>query len=115
MTSLLSRPMSITVATAELSECERLVQRLHKMCCDPKRSPRLMAVEESMSAVRSQLSDGSQAALLRAMDDLDAIGSQIGSLQVACCAPPRMPLYAETLRRLNLIRNDVASQLGLGH
>jgi len=36
----------------------------------------------------------------------------IGRLQVGCCAPPRMPLYAEALSYLNTIQLEVDRELG---
>lgn len=102
-------------ARTELAECAKVVARLHKMCCDPERSPRLTAIEESLSAIGLDIDDARPAALQRAINGLEDVGSRVGSLQVACCAPPRMPLYAAALRHLNVARNEIAAELGVGH
>jgi hypothetical protein len=42
-------------------------------------------------------------------------GAQLGTLQVECCAPARMPLYAETLQGLTEVQLTVNSALGRAH
>ncbi len=105
--------MATDHASTELAECAKVVTRLHKMCCDPERSPRMAEIEASLSAIALDIDDGDPEALGRAIARLEEVGSRIGSLQVACCAPQRMPLYAEALRHLNVIRNELASEAGV--
>ena len=100
-------------AKVELADCAKVISRLHKMCCDPERSPRLLAVERTLATIRTDIEADNPEATHRAIAGLEDLGSRIGSLQVACCAPPRMPLYAAALRHLNVVRNDLASDVGV--
>ena len=99
-----------------LEECEQLVGRLHKMCCEPGRSPRMDAIISDLDAARAQI------ASIRSIDDagvvigmLENIGGQIGHLQVACCTEARMPLYADALANLTATQINIASSVGQGH
>ena len=99
-----------------LEACEHLVERLHKMCCEPGRSPRMEAIISALDAARAQT------ASIRSIDDagvvigmLEDIGGQIGHLQVACCTEARMPLYADALANLTATQINIASSVGQGH
>jgi hypothetical protein len=85
------------------------------MCCDPGRSPRLAAIEDSLLAIRRDLDLGDPRSLDRALRRVQEVGGVLGSLQVACCAPPRMPLYAEVLVQLNTIQLEVNAALERSH
>jgi len=102
-------------ARLAITQCETVVGRLHKMCCDPERSPRMAAIEEALTAVRRDLDADDQGALDRAVRRAEEVGAAIGRLQVGCCAPLRMPLYAEALTLLNTIQIGVSKELGRAH
>lgn len=57
--------------------------------------------------------DPSQAAAVLA--SLEEAGAQVGALQVGCCAPNRLPLYADILRELTNVQLAVNRSLGRGH
>ena len=46
---------------------------------------------------------------------LEDAGAQIGALQVLCCAPARMPLYADFLEGLMQTQRALNRSLGKGH
>ena len=46
---------------------------------------------------------------------LEDAGAQIGSLQIGCCAPNRLPLYAEILRELTTMQLEINRALGRNH
>jgi len=46
---------------------------------------------------------------------LEDAGAQIGALQVGCCTPARMPLYATMLEELMAVRRTVKKAAGIGH
>lgn len=75
----------------------------------------MMTIEESLGMVRRDLATADRDSLDFSLARLEDIGSQIGSLQVGCCAPVRMPLYAEALEHLNRIQLDVTKTLGRSH
>lgn len=102
-------------ARSAIAQCEIVVGRLHKMCCDPERSPRMAAIEEALVAVRRDLDADDQGSLDRALRRAEEVGAAIGRLQVGCCAPLRMPLYAEALTHLNTIQIGVSKELGRAH
>lgn len=98
-----------------VTQCETVVARLHKMCCDPERSPRMAAIEDALIAVRRDLDADDEGSLDRALRRAEEVGAAIGRLQVGCCAPVRMPLYAEALTHLNTIQIGVSKELGRAH
>ena len=100
-----------------LGVCDDAVLRLHKMCCEPNRSPQMVEIEESLATIRAQLE------LIRERkigidtlgSALEDTGARIGRLQVGCCAPARMPLYAEALRGLTDIQLALSRASGTAH
>jgi len=46
---------------------------------------------------------------------LEDAGAQVGRLQVGCCAPNRLPLYAELLEELTTAQLEVNRSIGQGH
>ncbi|HUG32889.1 MAG TPA: hypothetical protein VMM14_08350 [Acidimicrobiia bacterium] len=106
---------SLADARSVLDECAAVVGRLHKMCCEPDRSPRMRAIEDSLMAARREIASGDPELLDRALGRLEGVGASLGSLQVGCCAPVRMPLYAEALEHLNRIQLAVSAGLGRSH
>lgn len=103
-------------ATRYLAECKRIVDRLHKMCCEPDRSPRMQAILSDIEKAQDAAADATNPeSALGIIDGLERIGSQIGHLQVACCTEARMPLYAEALRTLTATQITINGTLGRGH
>lgn len=49
------------------------------------------------------------------IDVLVDAGSQLGHLQVACCAPGRMPLYSSTLGELFKVQRLLTGAFQLDH
>ena len=104
-------------ALAARADCEATVERLHKLCCEPGRSPRLLAVEEELTALRATLAavewepDRIDTVIAR----LEDIGASIGRLQVGCCTPARMPLYDDVLTGLTTIQIDLNRVRGTAH
>ena len=106
----------IAQALSQLDACERLVDRLHKLCCEPDRSPRMLAILADLETARQRLDafDGSDSATA-VIGILEGIGAQVGHLQVACCTAARMPLYADTLSGLAATQIHVSRSVGQGH
>jgi hypothetical protein len=108
---------SLAVTHQALADCDAVVDRLHKMCCEPDRSPRMLAIKETIASVRAELDASSDdtEALDRALASLMDIGAQIGYLQVGCCAPARMPLYADALNYLSVAQLNIDRPAGMTH
>lgn len=104
-------------AFASLDEADEAVQQLHEKCCQPLRSPRMEALSETLGAARRRLDDLDTGAAT-ATDVIDAIesaGSQIGELQVTCCAPARNVLYSSTLENLADVQRLLKRSFSLEH
>ena len=105
-----------TSAKAELDRCQGVVERLHNLCCEPDRSPRMKAIESRISEARLRLGQGlTQDVAGQVTEILKDIGSRLGCLQVECCTEVRMPLYAEALEKLTATQLSMSRELGLGH
>lgn len=99
-------------ALAALDAAGSILERLEAGCCIPEqRSPRMQALAGTIDGVRSALGD--RVDLAPAL--LEDAGAQVGSLQIACCAPKRIPLYAEMLQRLTEARMAVDAVTGGMH
>lgn len=86
------------------------------MCCAPDRSPRLNAIRDEIARVRAAVEGVAVAADAEPVyAGLDRIGAKIGELQVGCCAPARMPLYADTLENLTGVQLDVKRHFKQNH
>lgn len=103
-------------ALAQLDECERLVTRLHKLCCEPDRSPRMQSILADIDVARRGIDAyaGPESAR-EVVQVLESIGAQLGHLQVTCCTMARMPLYAEGLGGLAATQIHIARSIGGGH
>jgi hypothetical protein len=100
-----------------LDSCQAALDKLDAMCCEPGRSPRMKALGETLADARSGLglvgADATEAeAVLASLEDA---GAQVGSLQVGCCAPNRLPLYVTFLEGLTTAQLSVNRELGQGH
>ena len=103
-------------AKAELDRCQAVVGRLHKMCCEPDRSPRMQAIESRIDEARSRLGHGlTEEVAGEVTEILKDIGSRLGNLQVECCTELRIPLYAEALEKLTATQLSLSRELGRGH
>lgn len=60
------------------------------------------ALADTLASARERFEqmEGDPSAANAVNDLLENAGSQLGSLQVSCCAPGRMKLYASTLESL---------------
>jgi hypothetical protein len=77
----------------------------------------MLAVKATIESVRAELDalgDEPEAAD-RALASLMDIGAQIGYLQVGCCAPARMPLYADALNHLSVAQLSINATIGNAH
>jgi hypothetical protein len=108
----------ISLALSALDDAGEALVKLEKTCCRQEtRSPRMVALMTSFAAIEGRLGEASgdeeaAAAVLVAVDDA---GAEIGRLQVTCCAPVRMALYARLLEDLNNVQRAVKKSHGHGH
>lgn len=104
-------------AFAALDDAEAALERLHKTCCEPGRSPRMAELEATLTRARVAIASRRpvEERVEEAIAILEDAGSQIGSLQVSCCAPNRMPLYASMLEDLMTAQLTVNKAAGRGH
>lgn len=92
-----------------LAAADHALEELDAQCCVPERSPRMAALAESLASIRKDLDDvdGEGFDVENLVLNLEDAGAGIGRLQIDCCAPGRMPLYAEMLTSLNKIQRSV--------
>ena len=92
---------ALDVAAVTLAE-------LGRRCCDDGRSPRLAALDSQLQRIRAELGrlDGCDQDDVVAL--LEQAGATVGELQVGCCAPDRLPLYATLLEQLNIVQRHLA-------
>lgn len=107
----------LSPAFEALDRCDAVLEDLSGRCCEPGRSPRMERLGETLGAGRSKLraaGDDSQDAEA-IITELEDAGAQLGWLQVGCCAPDRMPLYAEMLTELMKAQRAITREYQLGH
>ena len=100
-----------------LDSCQAALDKLDKLCCEPGRSPRMRALGETVEKARiqlRQLGDNGTGAE-DALASLEDAGAQVGRLQVGCCAPSRLPLYAEFLEGLTTAQLSINAEMGRAH
>ncbi len=73
---------------------------------------RLRATLDEAEGHLGSARDGDGSSVIATLEDA---GAQIGSLQVTCCAPSRLPLYARMLEDLTSAQRTVTSRLELDH
>ena len=100
-------------ARDQLDRCELVVEKLHALCCEPDRSPRMEQILTDIDRARRQIDDREPA--VDVIATLERIGAQVGHLQIACCTDVRMPLYAETLSGLATTQIHISRSIGAGH
>lgn len=102
-----------------LDDCEVALEELASKCCRPERSPRMKALGETIAAARVGVDDVAGGhdhdALESTIAQLEDAGSQIGWLQVGCCAPSRLPLYHTLLEGLTTTERSIKKAAGAGH
>jgi hypothetical protein len=67
----------------------------------------MRALGSTLTSVRGNLAtieQGNGGATTKLIAQLEDAGGQIGSLEIDCCAPSRLPLYAEMLAKLNEVQ-----------
>ncbi len=111
----LSDNTGIATAIQHLDRSAEVLAELHEKCCEPGRSPSMILVDEALGRARIDLTADEIGSAGRAISNLEDAGAQIGRLQVGCCAPDRMPLYASFLENLALAQRAVALGAELGH
>ena len=72
------------------------------------------ALQGTLSRVRSDIGrlETDPPAYDRVLEELKEAGAEIGKLQIECCAPARMPLYAELLAGLSRTQRMVTAARG---
>lgn len=73
----------------------------------------MKALGETLAMAKSGLADTDAAEVT--LTHLEDAGAQIGRLQVGCCAPARLPLYASFLEGLMEAQRSIKAELGEGH
>lgn len=104
-------------AFASLDIADEAVRELHENCCQPLKSPRMERLTSTLTAARAQLADAAHDAEVagEVVAILQDAGAQLGHLQVDCCAPARMKLYATTLENLSKIQRLLKRTFELEH
>lgn len=104
-------------AFAWLDSADEAVRELHENCCQPLKSPRMETLTSTLTAVRAQLAHAAHDAEVagEVVAILQDAGAQLGHLQVDCCAPARMKLYATTLENLSKIQRLLKRTFKLEH
>ena len=107
----------LAAANRALDDAESSLRRLDAACCDPGRSPRMKLLADTLAEARGGLeaAAGEPSSAATAFRQLEAVGSQVGALQVGCCAPDRLPLYAGMLQDLTEAQLSLNRALGTGH
>lgn len=100
-----------------LVECDGVMDELEDKCCVPGRSPNMAELRRTIATTRGLVEslDDSPTSAEATVDEIADAGSQIGRLQVTCCAPARMPLYDDLLHNLMEVQRSVKSFAKLAH
>lgn len=108
---------ALDAARTALDRCDAAVGTLDAGCCEPGRSPAMRRLRETLEDARSGVDaiGDDPASGLAAIAVLEDAGSQVGRLHVGCCAPDRIPLYAEILESLMLAQRKVTAGMRLAH
>ena len=108
---------TISSALQALDDCDLALVKLNKTCCDPGRSPQMLELAETITRARRLVGAASSdtEAAPEAILHLEQAGSQVGRLQVTCCAENRMPLYVKILAGLTAAQLRLNAALGHGH
>jgi hypothetical protein len=104
-------------ALAALDRCDDAVAQLDAGCCEPGRSPSMRRLRDTLADARrlvEEVGDDAEGGVA-AISRLEDAGEQVGRLHVGCCAPDRIPLYAEILEGLMLTQRKVTGGMRLTH
>lgn len=108
--------VTVSEAIEALDQCDAALAKLSESCCEPGRSPRMSRLGETLKGARSQLTESdSPSEAIEVIARLADAGAQLGGLQVECCAPSRMPLYAGMLEHLMVAQRAVTKAYALSH
>ena len=99
-------PMSDPVSAA-LDSAVSAVDELDRRCCEPERSPRLAALGDKLAGIRRVAAEADEVRSDVVLPLLEEAGALVGALQVGCCAPNRLPLYASVLEQLNILQREL--------
>lgn len=112
-----SQMQNLQAAFAAIDACDVALEKLHKMCCEPARSPQMITAATTLAAARGQLEAvrSGQSESDELLETLADLGSQIGRLQVGCCTSQRLPLYEDVLGGLTTVQLTVNRARGAGH
>lgn len=91
-----------------LDTAQSTLDELDRRCCDVGRSPRLAAVAATLTELRQVADRPGEPDGETASELLEEAGAMVGALQVGCCAPNRLPLYASLLEQLNVLQRHLA-------
>lgn len=108
---------SLRAAFDALDDSDEALAKLDRLCCEPGRSSPMKALGETLAAARPLIESVAvdPAAAGAALAQLEDAGAQVGRLQVGCCAPARMPLYARLLEGLTKAQLAVNASAGRSH
>ena len=95
------------VASA-LDKAQSNLAELDRRCCDVGRSPRLAALATKLSEIRQAANRPGGVEPATVSELLQEAGAMVRALQVGCCAPNRLPLYAQLLEQLNVLQRHLA-------
>ena len=104
-------------ALAALDRCQTALDELDAECCAPGRSPRMLALGDTLASARSDVEGTglNPGVASKAIVKLEDAGAQVGRLQVTCCAPGRMKLYADFLAGLTKAQINLSRSVGSDH
>jgi hypothetical protein len=104
-------------AFESLDIADEAVRELHENCCQPLKSPRMERLARTLTAARAQLEESADDPAIAGelVAILQDAGAQLGHLQVDCCTPARMKLYATTLENLSKIQRLLKRTFELEH
>lgn len=100
-----------------LDGCDAALSELESLCCRPERGPRMKALAETLAKTRAGLDTASEDhnGTDETLAHIEDAGSQIGWLQVGCCAPKRLPLYHTLLEGLTVTQRTLKRATKSGH
>jgi hypothetical protein len=102
-----ARAMPGPVAAA-LDMAQTTLDELERRCCDGGRSPRLAALAAKLTEIQQSTEQPGGVEPEAVSASLQEAGAMVGALQVACCAPNRLPLYTSLLEQLNVVQRHLA-------
>lgn len=102
-------------AEQALRDAHEALDELEAGCCVPGRSPRMAALRSTLVDAQTRLGTVSERTGAEVITVLEDAGAQIGSLQVSCCAPSRLPLYARMLEDLTKTQRTITGAFALEH